>query len=196
MEQLSLNISEETRSKVIASSPMGLQIELIEFIGAEDIPALIEVSQSLVKEYGESAKLTKTTIRKYFNYPKTLPFTARHQGELVGYIIGVPLENFSRDPWAQFDQNLGQRNTIYTYAFVILDRYRDNGFARTLKRVFINWSKKKGYLFVTGHVVEGIARNFSPETTIVKRFTNWHGSGKTFEYYRRPIHNKTVGQGY
>ena len=195
MEQLSLNISEETRSKIIASSPLGLQIELMEFIGAEDIPALIDVSRSLAKEYGDSAKLTKTTIRKYFNYPKTLPFAARHRGELVGYIIGVPLEYFSHDPWAQFDQNLGHGNTIYTYAYVILDRYRGNGFAKTLKRVYINWSKKKGYKFVTGHVVEGIARNFSTETIIVKRFKNWHGSGKTFEYYRRPIQHLSAGQG-
>ena len=196
MEQLSLNINEETRSKIIASSPLGLQIELIEYVGAEDIPALIEISQSLAREYGSSALLTKTTIRKYFNAPKTLPFAARNQGDLVGYIIGVPLEYFSRDPWAQFDQNLGRGDTIYTYAYVILDRFRGNGFAKTLKRVYINWSRKKGYRFVTGHVVEGIARNFSPETVIVKRFTNWHGSGKTFEYYRRPIHDNPVGQGH
>lgn len=187
MEQLSLNINEETRSKIIASSPQGFQIELVEHVGADDLPALIEVSEALADEYGNSARLTKTTIRKYFNYPKTLPFAARHQGQLVGYIIGVPLEYFAKDAWARFDQNLGEGNTIYTYAFVIRNRFRGNGFARTLKRVYINWSKKKGYRFVTGHVVEGIARKFSAETTIVKRFTNWHGSGKTFEYYRRPI---------
>lgn len=187
MEQLTLNITEQTRSRIIASSPQGFQIELMEHVGAEDVPGLIAVSEALAEEYGDSARLTKTTIRKYFNYPKTLPFAARFQGELVGYIIGVPLEYFSRDPWAQFDRNLGSANTIYTYAYVILRRFRGNGFARTLKRVYINWSKKQGYRYVTGHVVEGIARTFSPETSIVKRFTNWHGSGRTFEYYRRPI---------
>lgn len=189
MEQLTLNITEQTRSRIIASSPQGFQIELMEYVGAEDVPGLIAVSAALAEEYGDFARLTKTTIRKYFNYPKTLPFAARFQGELVGYIIGVPLEYFSRDPWAQFDQNLGSANTIYTYAYVILSRFRGNGFARTLKRVYINWSKKRGYRYVTGHVLEGIARTFSPETTIVKRFTNWHGSGRTFEYYRRPIQN-------
>lgn len=192
MEQLTLNITEHTRSRIIASSHNGFQIELIEHVGAEDVPGLIMASEALAEEYGESARLTKTTIRKYFNYPKTLPFAARFQGELIGYIIGVPLENFSRDPWAQFDRNLGLDNSIYTYAYVILGRFRGNGFARTLKRVYLNWSKKKGYKYVTGHVVEGIARNFSPATTIVKRFTNWHGSGKTFEYYRRPL--QTNGQ--
>jgi GNAT superfamily N-acetyltransferase len=196
MEQLTLNISEKSRTRVIASSPYGFQIELMEYVGGEDVPALVEVSESLVSEYGESARLNKTTIRKYFNYPKTLPFVARFNDEIVGYIIGVPLEYFIRDPWAKFDQNLGTGNTLYTYAYVILARYRGNGFARTLKRVYLNWAKKQRYRYVTGHVQEGIARNFSASTTIVKRFTNWHGSGRTFEYYRRPLRDSSPGRDY
>lgn len=196
MEQLTLNINEKSRTRVIASSPHGFQIELMEYVGGEDVPALMEVSGSLASEYGASARLTKVTIRKYFNYPQTLPFVARYRGEIVGYIIGVPLEYFAHDAWARFDQNLGQGNTLYTYAFVMLARYRGNGFAKTLKRVYLNWTKKHGYRYVTGHVKEGIAKNFSPVTVIVKRFTNWHGSGKTFEYYRRPIHDASVGRGF
>ena len=187
MEQLTFNISESSRARLIASSPDDFRIELMEYVGAEDIPNLVEVSASLASDFGESTRLTKTTIRKYFNYPKTLPFVARYHGEIVGYIIGVPLEYFSRDPWAKFDLNLGQGNTLYTYAYVILNRHRGNGFAQTLKRVYLNWARKHEYRFVTGHVVEGIARRFSPDTTIVKRFQNWHGCGQTFEYYRRPI---------
>ncbi len=196
VEQLSLNINERSKARVIASSPLGFQIELMEFVGNEDIPVLMDVSESLTKEYGDTARLTKTTIRKYFNYPKTLPFVARHHGEIIAYIIGVPLEYFVHDSWAQYDQNLGQNNTLYTYAFVIKERYRGNGFAKTLKRVYMNWAKKHNYRYVTGHVVEGIARNFSLVTVIVKRFNNWHGSGKTFEYYRRPIHDASVGRGF
>lgn len=196
MEQLTLNITERSRSRVIASSPYGFQIELMEFVGQEDVPALITVSESLAQVYGDSAKLTKTTIRKYFNYPKTMPFVARNHGQIVGYIIGVPLEYFAHDHWAKYDQNLGRGNSLYTYAFVILAKYRKNGYARTLKRVYLNWTKKHGYKYVTGHVVEGIARTFSPVTVVVKRFTNWHGSGTTFEYYRRPIHDASVGRGF
>jgi len=187
LEQLSLNISEQSRTRIIASSPLDFQIELMEYVGGDDIKVLIEVSEHLAIEFGESARLSKTTIRKYFNFPKTLPFVSRFKGNIVGYIIGVPLEYFSRDPWAQFDHNLGERNTLYTYAYVIQEEFRGNGFAKTLKRVYVNWARKQGYRFITGHVVEGIARGFSADTTIVKRFSNWHGSGRTFEYYRRPI---------
>ncbi|MBA7597778.1 MAG: GNAT family N-acetyltransferase [Calditrichaeota bacterium] len=181
MEQLTLNISEKSRTRIIASSPLGFQIELMEYVGGEDIPTLVEVSESLASEYGDLARLTKTTIQS---------------GEIVGYIIGIPLEYFARDPWAKFDQNLGQNNTLYTYAYVILARYRGNGFARTLKRVYLNWARKHNYRYITGHVLEGIARNFSPDTAIVKRFPNWHGSGRTFEYYRRPIRNSTAGRDF
>ncbi|MEE9465845.1 MAG: GNAT family N-acetyltransferase, partial [Candidatus Neomarinimicrobiota bacterium] len=190
------HINEKSRTRVIASSPLNFQIELMEYVGGEDVPALVEVSESLAVEYGNSARLTKTTIKKYFNYPKTLPFVARYQGAIVGYIIGVPLEYFARDPWAKFDQNLGLGNTLYTYAFVILARYRGNGFARTLKRVYLNWAKKHHYRYITGHVQEGVARQFSLDTTVVKRFANWHGSGRTFEYYRRPIQNAAPGRGF
>ncbi len=196
MEQLSIKINECSKSRVIASSPLGLRIELMEYVGNEDIPALINVSESLVEEYGATARLTKTTIRKYFNYPKTHPFVARFNNEIVGYIIGVPLEHFTRDVWAKYDQYLGQKNTLYTYAFVILAKYRKNGFAKTLKRVYLNWSKKHGFKYITGHVVEGIAKKFSHTTVVVKRFRNWHGSGKTFEYYRRPIHDASVGKDF
>jgi len=196
MEQLTLNINEKSRTRIIASSPLGFQIELMEYVGGEDLPGLVAVSEGLATEFGESARLTKTTIRKYFNYPKTLPFIARNHGEIVGYIIGVPLEYFANDPWAKYDQNLGEGNTIYTYAFVIQERYRGNGFAKTLKRIYLNWSKKQGYRFVTGHVVEGTAKIFSAATVIVKRFSNWHGSGKTFEYYRRPLHDASAGRGF
>ncbi|MCH7496800.1 MAG: GNAT family N-acetyltransferase [Candidatus Marinimicrobia bacterium] len=193
MEQLTFNISEKSRTRVIAFSPDEFRIELMEYVGVEDIPVLMEVSESLASEYGSSARLTKTTIRKYFNYPKTLPFVARFRGVIVGYIIGVPLEYFARDAWAKFDSNLGQGNTLYTYAYVILSRYQGNGFAQTLKRVYLNWARKHNYRFVSGHVLEGIARQFSAETTIVKRFTNWHGSGQTFEYYRRPLVSAATG---
>ena len=165
----------------------------MEYVGAEDIPDLMEVSESLAGEFGSSARLTKTTIRKYFNYPKTLPFVARFRGAIVGYIIGVPLEYFAHDAWAKFDLNLGRGNTLYTYAYVILSRYQGNGFAQTLKRVYLSWARKRNYRFVSGHVLEGIARRFSAETIIVKRFANWHGSGQTFEYYRRPLSSSAAG---
>ena len=184
---MTLEIAESTRSRVIASSALNFQVELMERVGEQDIPQLILISEHLVEEFNESARLTKTSIRKYFNYPHTLPFIARNRGEIVGYIIGVPLEFFSNDPSFQCDSNMGKNNTLYTYAFSFLKKFKGNGYAKTLKRVYLSWARKKKFRHVSGHVREGISQRFSGEVEILQRFENWHGTGKIFEYYRRSL---------
>ena len=92
---------------------------------------------------------------------------------IIGYIIGVPLEYFSNDPSFQNDDNLGKENTLYTYAFVILEKYKENGYAKTLKRVYISWARKKGFKFVSGHIQEGISKRFKYEVEILQKFNNW-----------------------
>ena len=186
-EQLTLEIAEKTRSRIIASSSLNFQIELMEHVGEEDIPQMILISEHLVEEFTEDVRLTKTSIRKYFNYPHTLPFVARQSGEIIGYIIGVPLEYFSNDPSFQCDKNLGEKNTLYTYAFVVFQKYKGSGFAKTLKRVYLSWAKKKGFKYVSGHVREGVSQRFTGSVQILQRFDNWHGTSKKFEYYRRPL---------
>ncbi len=186
-EQLTLEIAEKTRSRIIASSSLNFQIELMEHVGEEDIPQMILISEHLVEEFTEDVRLTKTSIRKYFNYPHTLPFVARQSGEIIGYIIGVPLEYFSNDPSFQCDSNLGEKNTLYTYAFVVFQKYKGSGFAKTLKRVYLSWAKKKGFKYVSGHVREGVSQRFTGSVQILQRFDNWHGTSKRFEYYRRPL---------
>ena len=186
-EQLTLEIAEKTRSRIIASSSLNFQIELMEHVGEEDIPQMILISEHLVEEFTEDVRLTKTSIRKYFNYPHTLPFVARQSGEIIGYIIGVPLEYFSNDPSFQCDKNLGGKNTLYTYAFVVFQKYKGSGFAKTLKRVYLSWAKKKGFKYVSGHVREGVSQRFTGSVQILQRFDNWHGTSKRFEYYRRPL---------
>ena len=132
--------------------------------------------------------LTANTIQKYFNREGSLPFIARFRGEIIGYIIGVPLEILSREPWARLDINFGKDNTLYTYAFVVQSQYKGNGYAKMLKRVYLNWAKKQeSILFITGHVKEGVSSKFTGNIRIIDRIENWQGTGKIFEYYRRDL---------
>ena len=187
MEQLSFSTSQKSRSRVIASSGV-FQIELLERVGEADYPQLIEISKSLVKEYGEKAILTKSTIQKYFNKSGSLPFIACYRNKIIGYIIGVPIEELSHESWAQLDENFGKGNTLYTYAFVIQSEYKGNGYAKMLKRVFLSWAKKRKQTdYITGHVVNGISARFTGDIKIVNRIDNWQGTGKSFEYYRRDL---------
>ena len=187
MEQLSFSTSQKSRSRVIASSGV-FQIELLERVGEADYPQLIEISKSLVKEYGEKAILTKSTLQKYFNKSGSLPFIACYRNKIIGYIIGVPIEELSHEPWAQLDENFGKGNTLYTYAFVIQSEYKGNGYAKMLKRVFLSWAKKRKQTeHITGHVANGISARFTGDIKIVNRIDNWQGTGKSFEYYRRDL---------
>jgi len=180
-------LDEHSITKKIASSGP-FHIELMKYVGLADYESLIKISESLIEEYGKAAKLTEATIQAYFNKKDSLPFIARHQGEIIGYIIGVPIEILNMEPWARLDSNFGKNNTLYTYAFVIKKDFKKNGYAKMLKKVFLNWAKKKEHIhYVTGHVRKGIPHKFKGNIKIVDLIDNWQGTGKTFEYYRREL---------
>ena len=169
------------------------QIELMKYVGTNDYAKLIDISESLVVEYGKVAKLTPNTIQTYFNREGALPFIARHQDQIIGYIIGIPLEILSREPWARLDIHFGQENTIYTYAFVIEKEFKANGYAKMLKKVYLNWIKKKEHIdYMTGHVKQGISDRFKGKISIINTVKNWQEKGKKFEYYRREVDPEKV----
>ena len=179
------NPENSSKTKIIASTNV-FQIEKVEKVGREDYPQLIEISLHLAKEYGRQAVLTKDTIQKYFNTEKSLPFIARYQNEIIGYIIGIPLEELRQESWAVNDKNFGKYNTLYTYAFVIMEKYKSNGYARMLKRVYLSWAQKRSNIkYVTGHVVTGTSNTADQNMTIISRIDDWQGTKKSFEYYRR-----------
>ncbi len=179
-------------TEIIAKSGP-FQIELMKYVGANDYAKLIDISESLVVEYGKAAKLTPNTIQTYFNREGSLPFIARHQDQIIGYIIGIPLEILSREPWARLDIHFGQENTIYTYAFVIEKEFKANGYAKMLKKVYLNWIKKQEHIdYMTGHVKQGISDRFKGNISIINTVKNWQGTGKKFEYYRREVDPENV----
>jgi len=187
MGQLTLNITEESELKVIASSAFNYKVELVLKIGTDDFENIFEISKDLAEVFDNNFLIDENNIYKYFN-ENTMPFIAKFRGEIIGYIIGAPIENFNCESWARYDVNLGKNNTIYTYAFVMKKKYRNiGGYSKTLKRVYINWLKKQNYKFVTGHVKQGLSKKFGSRIEIIKIFDNWYTSNTSFEYYRRKL---------
>jgi len=177
----------KSKIKIVASSSV-FKIAKIIKAGKEDYNSLIGISNILSDHYGKKAVLTNETIEKYFNKDGCLPFVAIYREEMVGYIIGVPIEELSQEPWARKDINYGEKNTIYTYAYVIKKEYQGNGYAKMLKKVFISWiSKQEQIHYITGHVKKGIAKNFTGNIQSLGEIKNWQGTGITFEYYRRTL---------
>ena len=187
MGQLTLNITQESELKVIASSAYNFRIELVLKIGKNDFSDIFEVSKDLAEIFDNNFLINEKNIHKYFN-EATMPFFARYKGEVIGYIIGAPIENFNLESWVRYDKNLGKKNTIYTYAFVMNKKYRKmGGYSKTLKRVYINWLKKQNYKYVTGHVKQGLSKKFGNKIEIIKIFNNWYSSNSAFEFYRREL---------
>ena len=187
MPDIPIYNTRDSQKQILASSSNNFQIELILDIGSNDYPDLVEISKYLAKEFGNQALLTEKNIPKYFN-KNTLPFIARYNRKIIGYIIGVPIEVFKEEAWAQYDHNMGKNNTLYTYSFVIKEQYQSRGgYGKTLKKIYLNWAKKKNYKYITGHVKQGISKHFSADTQIIKIFPNWYGQKSPFEYYRRPL---------
>jgi len=185
MEQLTLNIASKSTTRIIASSAYDFKVELIKKIGKDDVKEIINVSNDLSEIFGDNLLLTEDNILKYFN-KDTFPFIARFKGKIIGFIIGVPIEKFKQESWCRYDINLQKKNTIYTYAFVIMKKYRKiGGYSKTLKKIYLNWIKKKGYKYNTGHVSEGYSKKFSKNVEIIKIFPHWYGAKTAFEYYRR-----------
>ncbi len=175
-----------SRTRLIAAT-LDFQVELIEALSAEDAERIIAISQDLDELFGPGAAFTRKTVRKYFNFPTTLPFVGRLHGTIIGFLVGVPLEYFDKESWAQSDPQFGRHTTIYTYAFVFDENHRKTGYAKMLKRVYLNWLRKKGYLYVAGHVLEGVVARHFPNAQVLQRFPNWRNTGKVFEFYRRPL---------
>ena len=53
--------------------------------------------------------------------------------------------------------------------------------------IYLNWAKKRGYKFITGHVIKGLSEKFSPKTEVIKIFPSWYRQNEPYEYYRRPL---------
>ena len=172
---------------IIAESSNNFRIEIINNLGYNDGQQILNLSKELEPIFGIDAILTESNINKYFN-TKTFPFIARLNKDIIGFIIGVPLEVFKEESWSHYDVNLGKKNTIYTYIYLVKKFYRkSSGYSKILKLIYINWCKKNNYKYVTGHVKQGISNNFSNNTTVVKIFPKWYNSNIPFEYYRRPL---------
>jgi len=174
----------ETKSRVLASTSNGIAVEIVEHLGETDFSRVVKVSETLVDNFGQQARFNRTAVKKYFNYPKTMPFVVKYRDIIEGFIIGVPLEFFGKESWVQCDEQLGKGTTIYTYAFIVSREHRVLGLAKMLKRVYQSTLKRHGYQFITGHVREGVAANFTRNAEVVRKFDNWNNTGFTFEYYR------------
>ena len=187
MEEHFSPIKEESSTQIIAKSNQNITVELIDELGNRDLISILEISDSLSSFFGNKPILNENNYLKYFN-KDTFPFTLRYKDSIISFIIGAPTEFFQDESWVHYDTNIGKNNTLYTYAFLMKKKFHGKGgYSKTLKQIYINWARKQGYKYVTGHVKQGVAKKFKGNTEIIKIFNSWYGQEQPFEYYRRSI---------
>tara|TARA_B100000900_G_C20530300_1_gene696027 strand:+ start:133 stop:687 length:555 start_codon:yes stop_codon:yes gene_type:complete len=180
------NIKNTYKSQIIASSNDNFTIELLTSLDDLTAKNILTVSEDLRDIYGPNSILNESNIKKYFN-ETTLPFIAKYNNQIIGFIIGAPLENFSNQSWVQLDENLNKNNTLYTYAFVFKSKFRKKGgFSKTLKKIYISWAKKRNFTYVTGHISKNIFK-IKNDLELVKEYSVWYDSKEPFIYYRKKI---------
>ena len=117
-----------------------------------------------------------------FNHSGSLPYVADIVMIMIYYWNSTRAFDRALDKLANF----GKHNTIYTYAFVVLEEFRKKCRAWTFK-VYLKLEKLNNILYNSGHVKKGIASKFKGKIEVINHIDNWQGTGKTFEYYRREL---------
>ena len=69
MEQLTLNIINKSKTKVIASSAYNFKIELIETLGKDDLPDILSISKELSEIYGNNVLIDLKNIYNISKIP-------------------------------------------------------------------------------------------------------------------------------
>jgi hypothetical protein len=171
-------------SEILGIGSDGSQIELIRNLTDLDSQYLMEISRSSVSEFGNPIIIEPGNLRKLFNYPRSFPFISRYKGKPAAAIVGVPLEQFNKESWVKCDINWGAENTIYTSLFIVHPQRRKPNITQTILKLYMNWLKKQGYYYVTGHKRSSIEIQFDKNPDIIKKFENWQNGKHTFDYFR------------
>jgi GNAT superfamily N-acetyltransferase len=112
--------------------------------------------------------------------------------ELIGETYYIPVDNMkklSKDLQAEGVEGFYGQNAVYCYSNTTLKLYQRKGYARELKKYFLEQAKGKGYGFVLGHALQNgsDALNFSFGAVEIRRFEKWAGTEETAVFYRQQL---------
>lgn len=101
---------------------------------------------------------------------------------VIGYIAADLLECFSDIPGATADPHFGKRDTIYVASVAVLPNWRGRGFGTALMRECLQVALRKGIERFTAHIQTGAVTRTGLAMNVLKSFTDWYGTGRTFDY--------------
>ncbi|MBU1933501.1 MAG: GNAT family N-acetyltransferase, partial [Candidatus Omnitrophica bacterium] len=118
--------------------------------------------------FPESFRETEQELGASFTDPASVALIVRFQGEIIGYIVGGPLEDYKAIIKRSLlglgrpnDINLGLRNSFYVESIAIVPEYRKHLIGIKLFKILHRIVRERGYTYITYHTIdERIVRLF------------------------------------
>ncbi len=174
----------EKHIEILAKSDNNFQIELLKESNNNDLKKIYAFLNTNREEISFNSSLLLNDIKKYFTYPKTLPFLARLNNDPIAYIIGMKIEDINEKHLLPKENNWGKGNTVYLFSHEINSKYSKRNYENILIKIAINWLLKNGYEYICGYEKKGMAEKIFQGCIIISRVENWNESGEVYEYYK------------
>ena len=107
--------------------------------------------------YEPSRRDALETLAELAREPEGACHLATVGDEVAGFILGAPLERFTRVPGVERDDTLGRSVTLYAADLTVTREHRRRGIARALKRAQLETARGLGYRCVSGRNRVGLA---------------------------------------
>ena len=122
-------------------------------------------------------------LRNLIESPSSIVLGVRTEGvPLAAYVASDALERFGDVPGVEADPHWNHGDTHYIAVVVVASRLQHQGLATVLTHRCIDEASKHGAPRVTAHLVAGAGEKVSPGARVLRTYSNWYGTGRTFEY--------------
>ena len=162
--------------------------ELINIINASDRVELLRLmkhkerdSLLLLKPHTPTI-LNLANLDKYIDYPNTIPVIYRRSDEILGIIIGVPVEKYDEDETFP-DPAIGARNTVYTVVIQISEK---EDILATLEKEYTDYLKRHRITMESRHIPMDCLKG---KFDVLKVFDDWRIDESVVCYCKKNLCN-------
>jgi GNAT superfamily N-acetyltransferase len=104
------------------------------------------------------------------------------RSQVVGYVCGDQLSNFSDVPGVAHDLEHHTAHSFYLSSIAVDSPWRNLGIGTTLQRTCIEQARAKGYRRVTAHLRHGVGTKIMSQARVLGSYDNWYNTGERYDY--------------
>ena len=122
-------------------------------------------------------------LKDLIQSPSSIVLGVRTGGvPLAGYVASDALERFGDVPGVEADPHWNHGDTHYIAVVVVASPLQHQGVAKALTHRCIDEARRNGAPRVTAHMEAGAGGKLTTGARVLGTYSNWYGTGRTFEY--------------